>query len=239
VMETFLDRLHARARAHPALQRLAVVSRILLAAGFIPTGLVKVLGHRFTTVVDPTDPISAFFEAMYQTGAYWRFIGWAQVVAGICVLVPRLTTLGAVLFLPVLANIFVVTVALRFTGTPVVVGLMLLADVFLLCWDYDRLKGILWAPRADEDVGRAPAGVPATWSALERLGYALGTPAALGAFLWTRGLVPRVLIMPCLILGVAAAVMVIIAWVRPRRPSALVQARDPTSVSRPGSDRQY
>lgn len=220
-MEVFLDRLHARARSHPALQRLAVVSRLLLAVGFIPTGLVKILGHRFTTGVDPHSPIGAFFEAMYQTGAYWRFIGWAQLLAGVCLLIPRLTTLGAVLFLPVLGNIFVITVALRFTGTPILVGLMLLADVFLLCWDYDRLKAVVWAPTGAADVGRFPAGVPAGWSLLERAGYRVGIAAALGAFLWTRGLVPRVLLMPCLVLGLAAVGMVVTAWVRPGRPSAL------------------
>jgi uncharacterized membrane protein YphA (DoxX/SURF4 family) len=214
MIEAYLDGLHARARAHPVLQRLAVVSRILSAVGFIPTGLVKVLGHRFTTVVDLDDPISAFFEAMYRTGAYWRFIGWAQVLAGVCILVPRLTTLGAMLFLPVLANIFVITVALRFTGTPIVVGLMLLADAFLLIWDYDRLKGVVWPQRGAVDLGRVPAGVSVNWSALERAGYALGTVAALGAFLWTRGLVPRVLVLPCLVTGVAAAAMVVFAWLR-------------------------
>lgn len=96
MMEPFLDHVHTRARAHPALQRLAVVSRILLAVGFIPTGLVKILGHRFTTTVDLNDPISAFFDEIYQTGAWWCFIGWAQLVARVCLLVPSLATLGAV-----------------------------------------------------------------------------------------------------------------------------------------------
>jgi hypothetical protein len=125
-----------------------------------------------------------------------------------------------VLFLPVLVNIFVITVALRFTGTPAVVGLMVLADVFLLCWDYDRLKRILWPASGAVDVGRAPAGLPASWGALERAGYAVGTIAALGAFLWTRGLVPRVLILPCVVLGVIALSMVLLAWVRSGRSSS-------------------
>ena len=47
-LEAVLDRLHDGARRIPALQRLAVISRILLALAFIPTGLVKVLGQRFT-----------------------------------------------------------------------------------------------------------------------------------------------------------------------------------------------
>jgi len=61
--------------------------RILLAAGFIPTGLVKLLNQRFTTL--PVEsPIGAFFEAMYQTGLYWQFLGLTQVLAGCMLLVP-------------------------------------------------------------------------------------------------------------------------------------------------------
>ncbi|MFT5143546.1 MAG: hypothetical protein ACI80V_001179 [Rhodothermales bacterium] len=60
----------------------------MLAAGFIPTDTVKLLGHRFTTI-SPDLPIGAFFEAMYQTGLFWRFIGLAQVVAGILSLFPE------------------------------------------------------------------------------------------------------------------------------------------------------
>lgn len=40
-----LDTLHLAARRSLWLARLAVVTRILLATGFIPTGLVKVLGR--------------------------------------------------------------------------------------------------------------------------------------------------------------------------------------------------
>lgn len=167
-----------------------MVSRILLATGFIPPALVKVLGHRFTTAVDLTDssadPIGLFFEAMYRTGAYWRFLGWVQLAAGVCLLVPQLTTLGAVLFFPVVVNVFVITVALHFTGTPAVTGLMLLANVFLLAWDYDRLKAVVWPPAAAAGgriAARAPAGVPAGWSPLERGGYTLGIAAGLGTFL--------------------------------------------------------
>jgi uncharacterized membrane protein YphA (DoxX/SURF4 family) len=47
-MEQFLDRVHASARANPAFQRLALISRILLALAFVPAGLVKLLGERFT-----------------------------------------------------------------------------------------------------------------------------------------------------------------------------------------------
>ena len=64
-----LDRLHARARSSGLLYRFTLATRILLAVGFIPTGMVKLLGRRFTTM-DPASDVGAFFEVMYQSGGY-------------------------------------------------------------------------------------------------------------------------------------------------------------------------
>lgn len=130
------------ANSYALLYRLTLAIRVLLAVGFIPTGMVKVLGRRFTTL-SPENPVGAFFETLYQSGLYWQFIGWTQVIAGICVIVPATATLGALLFLPVMLSIFAITLSYDFASTPVVAGLMLLANVYLICWDYDRLRGIL------------------------------------------------------------------------------------------------
>lgn len=209
-MERMLDHLHARARAHPALQRLAVISRILLALAFIPTGLVKLMGERFT-LLGIDNPIGLFFEAMYQTGLYWRFVGLAQVAVGVLLLIPGTATLGALLLFPIVLNIFVITVSLHFRGTPFITAGMLMASVFLLCWDYDRWKSVLW-----------PAAHAATPSAritrLERTGYAVGTVAGLGVLAWTRGLAPLPVMRVCLAVGLIAMAMVLVAWVRPARP---------------------
>ena len=69
----------------------------------------------------------------------------AQWVAGGLLLIPRTATLGAVLYLPIIVNIFAITVAIgsSFAGTRVVTGAMLAANIYLLCWDWDRWKHIL------------------------------------------------------------------------------------------------
>ena len=77
-----LDALNARVMQHPAAARLTLMSRILLAVAFIPTGSVKLMGERFTSLGVNTS-VGAFFEAMYQTGGYWRFLGLSQVLAGV------------------------------------------------------------------------------------------------------------------------------------------------------------
>ena len=181
-----LDRLHAAVRANPLLQRFTVCTRILLAIGFAPAALTKIQGQRFTTI--PTsDPIGYFFEAMYRTGAYWNFIGWAQLTGALLLLHPRTATLGALLFFPIILNIFVITVALEFTGTWLITGLMLLACTYLLCWDYDRFKPLLW--------GTGPAAAPShspRGRTLERVAYAVMALSGAGVTLVIRGYVhPR------------------------------------------------
>jgi uncharacterized membrane protein YphA (DoxX/SURF4 family) len=209
-MELLLDRLHLRARAQPALQRLAVISRILLALAFIPTGLVKLMGERFT-LLGIDNPIGSFFEAMYRTGLYWHFVGLAQVAAGVLLLIPRTSTLGALLVFPIVLNIFVLTVSLHFTGTPFITAGMLLASIFLLCWDYDRFKAVVWPG--------ACAGAPRLRiTRLEAAGYAVGTAAGLGVLAWTRSLVPLAVMRICLAAGLVAVLMVLVAWIRAARP---------------------
>lgn len=133
------DRLHAGVRDNRWLRRFTVLTRVLLALGFMPSGITKVLGNRFT-VLGVDNPVGFFFEALYRSGFYWNFIGVCQLTAALLLLVPRTATLGALVYFPIILNIFVITVAMSFTGTPVITGLMLLGSVYLLCWDYDRLK---------------------------------------------------------------------------------------------------
>lgn len=188
-----LDRLFALVRREPFFWRFSLFTRILLAAGFIPTGMVKLFGHRFTSLT--TGPVAEFFEAMYQTGGYWQFLGGSQVLAGVLLLFPRFAHLGAALFLPIMANIFVITVAVGFTGTPYVTGLMLLAVIYLCAWDYHRFRGLLttspWPasleiaePRLDvwERVGFATFAVSmlSFWMVARSFGAGLGMQASIG-----------------------------------------------------------
>ena len=70
------------------------MNRILLAMAFLPTGLVKATGQRFTLL--PVDtPVGFFFEAMYRTGPFWRFIGVVQVASAVMLLIPGTALLDA------------------------------------------------------------------------------------------------------------------------------------------------
>ncbi len=210
------DALHFTARRSRWLARLVVVTRILLAIGFVPTGLVKLLGRRFTEIPASEGPIWSFFEAMYQTGAYWQFLGAARLGAGVLLLVPRTAALGALCFLPIMLNIFVLTLALEFTGTPLVTGLMLLAVVFLLLWDFPLWKGFFSA---------APAVIPPklanpAWRELERALLTAGTAAGLIVFSVLRGLLPSGFVLPALAVGATAALALGSVWLLQDRRDA-------------------
>ena len=63
------------------------------------------------------------------------------------------------MYFPIIVNICVLTYATRFDGTRGVT-MMLLASLFLLIWDYDRLKYILpiKQPKTDPHVLKKPLG---------------------------------------------------------------------------------
>jgi hypothetical protein len=128
--------------AVPALKVFAAIVRVLLALAFTPSGYVKLIGERFTTL-PATTPVGSFFEGFFSAPGYYGFVGAMQLLAAVLLLFPATAALGALVYLPIVLNIFVITVAVDFRGTAVVTGLMLLANVFLLLWDYDRWRALL------------------------------------------------------------------------------------------------
>jgi uncharacterized membrane protein YphA (DoxX/SURF4 family) len=179
-----LSALQRWMRARPILYRLTLGTRVLLAVGFIPTGMVKLLGRRFTNM-SPESDIGNFFETLYRSGPYWRFLGLAQVLAGLLVLWPATATLGALAFFAIMLNVFFITISYDFRGTPIVTGLMLLATVYLLLWDYDRLRGLIGL---GAEGSSAPLPEQRLGSRLERGAYLAGTACGLALFSALRGL---------------------------------------------------
>ncbi len=138
-----LDRLHLQARENRWLWYFAVFNRLALAAGFIPAGMVKILGERFASGVSANHPMGHYLEALHTTGYYYTFIGVVQLLAALMLLVPRTATLGAFLYFPIILNICILTFAVRFDGSFFTAPLMVLANLYLIAWDYDKWKLIL------------------------------------------------------------------------------------------------
>lgn len=145
---TRLEQRYAEFKQNTWIRYFAVFCRVALALGFLPSGMVKLMGERFTGL-PANHPLGHYFDALLLTGYYYTFIGIGQLTAAILLLIPRTTLLGALLYFPIIVNICVLTYAVRFEGTRIAT-LMLLANLFLLVWDYDRLKHVLWSRRIDD-----------------------------------------------------------------------------------------
>ena len=154
-----IEEIYYEARSDKWFKIFAAFCRILLAAIFILTGIVKIRGQRFAEGLPHNNPLGHYFDALLLTGYYYTFIGIGQVIAGILLLIPRTALLGAVMCFPIITNICVLTYATRFDGTRGTT-MLLLACLFLLVWDYDRLKHILpfKQPKPDPPLLRKPLG---------------------------------------------------------------------------------
>ena len=133
--------IYKKFRTDPFCQWFIIHLRYLLGLGFFPSGLVKLVGERFTQIT-AEDPIGYFFEALYQSGFYYNSIGLIQVVAGFLLITQRFSSFGAIIYACIITNIWIITISLQFKGTWIITTLMLLATLLLLIWDWEKYKSI-------------------------------------------------------------------------------------------------
>ena len=149
-----LDRLYSQAKKNSWLWLFSIFCRLALAAGFIPAGIVKIIGERFASGLSVNHPMGHYLEALSHTGYYYTFIGVVQVTAALLLLIPRTVTLGAFLYLPIILNICILSFAVRFDGSLFTAPLMTLANLYLLGWNYEKWKYILPFNRPANDINR-------------------------------------------------------------------------------------
>lgn len=136
------EQFHAEVRNNKWLGYFTIFLRIALAYAFLMAGFTKVDGERFTSLSN-NHPMGHYLEALFHTGFYYTFIGVAQMLAGLLLLIPRTALLGALLYFPIILNICILSYAVRFDGSLLTSPLMVLANLYLICWDYHRIKFIL------------------------------------------------------------------------------------------------
>jgi len=212
-MPAALDALHVRLRRSPLLTRFTAFTRVLLAVGFIPPGLKKVLGERFTQL-PLTSPVGFFFEAFYQAHGWYVLVGVAQVLAAVLLLIPRAAHLGALMFLPIILNIVAITWSIDFAGTKYVTVLMLLAVVYLLAWDYDRLRALLPTrghPALLRGSARSVAFEAALWGVAGGAGVTVLTLALYAAGLFNAGAPAALVARGGLVAGLGSVFGLIVA----------------------------
>ena len=155
----------------------SIFCRVTLAFGFLMGGFVKIIVERFARGLSIIHPMGSYLNALHHTGYYYTFIGVVQILASAFLLIPRLVFLGALLYFPIILNIFILSYAVRFEGSLLTSPLMLLANIFLLCWHFDRFKFIL--PIKDPQPVNLPR--PIKYSNRFPFKFALGSAAAVAA----------------------------------------------------------
>ena len=66
------------------IQIFIIYTRYLIDGAFVFASLIKIKGNRFTGESGELKPIYSpwhFFETLYQSGLYWKFIGVSQLNA--------------------------------------------------------------------------------------------------------------------------------------------------------------
>ena len=119
--------------------------RIGMGLTFIISGIRKWPGVKFTSL-PVENPVGAYFNAMYETGFYWNFIGYFQIALGLLIFLNRFVVLSSLLMMPVTVNIFLVSVSLHMSGTPFITAAMLLGNAFLLFWHFPNYRSIFQKP---------------------------------------------------------------------------------------------
>lgn len=170
----------------------SIFCRVTLAFGFIMAGFVKIIDERFASGLSIIHPMGSYLNALHQTGYYYTFIGIVQILAAVFLLIPRFVFLGALLYFPIILNIFILSYAVRFEGSLLTSPLMLLANIFLLCWHYDRLKFIL--PIKDPQPVILPK--PIKYSNKFPFKFVLGSAAAVGVIVAGVVLMSTQAVMP-------------------------------------------
>ncbi len=127
-------------------QIMIIYTRYLIGGAFVFASLIKIKGNRFTKDSGELQPINSswhFFETMYQSGLFWQFIGISQLVAGLLLITQKYSKLGAIINLPIILSVFIITLSYYFSYTPVITGLMLFANLILICWEWGEIKVLI------------------------------------------------------------------------------------------------
>lgn len=127
--------------------------RAFLAVAFVPSGAKKILGQPFTRL-PPSDPVGGFFAHLEAMPSVYWLIGISQLAAAVLLLIPWLSIIGALIYLPLSVGIAVVTWTLPFENTRFITAGMLVGVIFLLCWEWPRLRYLLLPRVVSADLAR-------------------------------------------------------------------------------------
>ena len=149
---------------------------VFLGFTFWGAGMVKLFaGHEFIGWIGPPELINAL--AKHDLELYGYFIAYAQVIIGFMLITTRFTLLGAIMMVPMIMNILMVTISQNWVGTPYVLT-VLLGMNFVLLYRYREFgRALLFEDMSKSD---ATGSMAFTWKGhvLWSIGLAMNIVAA-------------------------------------------------------------
>jgi uncharacterized membrane protein YphA (DoxX/SURF4 family) len=120
--------------------------RVFLGILFLTAGIGKLVPG-FPGLMGP--PWLEAVLAKYDLALFARFIAYSQILIGWLLLSRKFATIGAVMLLPMLLNILMVTISQNWKGTPYVVCVFLMLNIWFLAADYLNLIVLLTEDTSD------------------------------------------------------------------------------------------
>ena len=115
--------------------------RFWLGTILLSAGVTKMFHGHFIQLIGP--PWMEGELEKYNLGFYSVFVAYSQIVIGFMLLVKRFATVGALMAIPMFANNLMITISLHWQGTPYVVTFFLLCNIYLLIYDYHKIKFLI------------------------------------------------------------------------------------------------
>lgn len=113
--------------------------RIVVGTVFIPSGLLKIQGKRFSCFC-PEMYSGTFFTELHHTGFYWIFLGFCQLITAFLLFSQRYTVLASLMFFSICTNIFIFTLSVGLNDKSIIMLFMLIIACLLIAWDWQRIK---------------------------------------------------------------------------------------------------
>lgn len=139
--------MEEKAKLRSSLRYYSILAlRFVVATVLIPSGLLKIQGKRFSAIC-PEMYEGSFFTELHHTGAYWKFLGFCQLLTALLLFTQRYTALAALLFFSICFNIFVFTLSVGLNDKSVIMIFMVAAAFLLIGWDWYRIKPLFSTSR--------------------------------------------------------------------------------------------
>ena len=112
--------------------------------------------HLFIGWIGPPWLIERLAE--FELGLYGQFIALSQVIIGFMLMTQRFRSLGAVMLLPMILNILMVTISQHWVGTPYVLAVLLSMNIFLLLIEFPKFLPLILEGQSFHSTAK-----PQTW----------------------------------------------------------------------------